>query len=357
MYLPSYLSATLRQRRYFDKSDVKREAVIFCTADEVSDAIAWYMGVAGRPPFAIATVKDVKCDVGSSLLMKTKRINTSPHLLCIVFGISARRKCVELARYGLSDLVLDRDPKFRNSKFYPSYFADYSGKLQSVFEMLEDEESRLSYASVIKHRVTGDHGYLRIAKYREYCHPLVCAEPGDTVIDGGASNGHTSFSFGRSVGPKGQVFAIEPDPTNADAIIKSIKTLGVTNVELAQLALSDENGFMRFSATSDGSSRLEVEGNITVPTKRIDDLNLDRCDLISLDVEGAEAAAIRGAQRVILKHRPKLQISIYHRHEDLFELPLMIRETVPDYAFFIGHHDAYHSETDLYAIPRERLQP
>ncbi|MNV41321.1 2-O-methyltransferase NoeI [compost metagenome] len=211
---------------------------------------------------------------------------------------------------------------------------------------------------MIKHKITGDHGYLRISNYREYFHPLVSAEEGDWVIDGGASNGKTSFRFSSRVGSKGKVFAFEPDPTNAQKIEAGIQLQPErSNVVLMQSALSDRSGTLNFTATADGSSRLEDGGGVSVSAKRIDDLDLPKCDLISLDIEGAEASALNGAAATIRKLRPKLQISIYHRREDLFSLPLLVRTLTENYAFFIGHHDAYHSETDLYAIPRERLTP
>jgi hypothetical protein len=80
-----------------------------------------------------------------------------------------------------------------------------------------------------------------------------------------------------------------------------------------------------------------------------------RCDLISLDVEGAEREALDGARKTIARHRPVLQVSIYHTLADLFELPLHIHHEHRDYMFFVGHHNTYSTETDLYAVPKERL--
>jgi hypothetical protein len=74
-------------------------------------------------------------------------------------------------------------------------------------------------------------------------------------------------------------------------------------------------------------------------------------------IEGAETEALRGAEQTIRRHRPKLQISLYHRREDLFEIPALIRGMVADYRFFLGHHSYYHMETDLYAVPRQRSGP
>ena len=65
----------------------------------------------------------------------------------------------------------------------------------------------------------------------------------------------------------------------------------------------------------------------------------ERVDYIKFDVEGAEKEAISGALETIGTHRPALMISLYHRSEDIFELPLMIHERFPDYKFYIRRRE------------------
>ena len=43
-------------------------------------------------------------------------------------------------------------------------------------------------------------------------------------------------------------------------------------------------------------------------------------------------------------------ISIYHHKGDLLEIPLLINEIDPNYLFYLGHHNYYDTETDIYAI-------
>ena len=77
-----------------------------------------------------------------------------------------------------------------------------------------------------------------------------------------------------------------------------------------------------------------------------------RLGLIKLDVEGAEAAALRGAARVIREHRPKLQVCLYHKALDCVELPLQVMDLAGEgYRFFVGHHGSAETDTVLYAVP------
>ena len=49
----------------------------------------------------------------------------------------------------------------------------------------------------------------------------------------------------------------------------------------------------------------------------------------------AEKEAIEGALETIEKHRPALMISLYHRSEDIFEIPLYISENYPQYDLYL----------------------
>jgi len=53
--------------------------------------------------------------------------------------------------------------------------------------------------------------------------------------------------------------------------------------------------------------------------------------LIKLDVEGSELDVIKGAKKTIKMHRPVLIVSLYHKGQDFFEIPRIVKELVPEY--------------------------
>ena len=70
-----------------------------------------------------------------------------------------------------------------------------------------------------------------------------------------------------------------------------------------------------------------------------------------MDVEGAEREAIWGASRTISRFGPMLMISLYHRNEDIFELPILISRLNPKYKLYIRHQLYIPAwETNLYAV-------
>ena len=190
-----------------------------------------------------------------------------------------------------------------------------------------------------------------MAPYVEYQHPRVHGVPGDVVLDVGAFTGATAWRFAWQLKGRGRIVALEPVMANYGRLarrrIPGLLPLcvGAWN-EDTTLAFDEKGSSSKVS--EGGSSRLHV--------CRLDDLvrrlALPHVDLIKLDIEGAERQALEGAAEIIAKHRPKLQVSIYHRNADLYELPLLIRSMVRGpYEFFVGHHGPYHTETDLYALP------
>ena len=76
----------------------------------------------------------------------------------------------------------------------------------------------------------------------------------------------------------------------------------------------------------------------------------ERVTFIKMDIEGSEYNALLGARETIVKDRPKLAVSIYHKKEDIWTLPSLILEMVPDYKLFFGHYSIAAAETVLYAI-------
>jgi len=71
---------------------------------------------------------------------------------------------------------------------------------------------------------------------------------------------------------------------------------------------------------------------------------------IKMDIEGAELNALKGAANTIKKNKPRLAICVYHKPEDILEIPVFLSELVPSYQFYLRHHSQYYIETVLYAV-------
>src|SRR5688572_13621160 len=63
--------------------------------------------------------------------------------------------------------------------------------------------------------------------------------PGMVVVDVGANIGYFSLLASTLVGPTGRVYAFEPDPVNCALLRKNVRLNRVTNIEVIESALSD----------------------------------------------------------------------------------------------------------------------
>jgi hypothetical protein len=71
-----------------------------------------------------------------------------------------------------------------------------------------------------------------------------------------------------------------------------------------------------------------------------------------MDIEGAELNALKGAEKTIIKDKPKLAICIYHSNEDMIQIAEYIHNLIPAYKIYIRQYRLYPSaaETVLYAV-------
>lgn len=99
----------------------------------------------------------------------------------------------------------------------------------------------------------------------------------------------------------------------------------------------------------------------------IDNLYKDeKITLINMDIEGAELSVLKSAINTIQNDRPILSICVYHKVEDLIEIPNWIKDNTKDYVFelrkypssWYGYREQIlqQNELVLYAIPREKYR-
>lgn len=153
---------------------------------------------------------------------------------------------------------------------------------------------------------------------------------GDFVVEVGANIGAHTLSLAQIVGPAGVVHAIEAQAIVHQTLCANMALNSVTNVRCHWVAAGERSGTVRIPAINYAQSGnfggVEIdkfESGEPVALVRLDDLlDLARCRLLKLDVEGMEAAVLRGATGLIAAHRPILYVENdrLEKSQELIEL-------------------------------------
>ncbi|MCL2284599.1 MAG: FkbM family methyltransferase [Fibromonadales bacterium] len=176
----------------------------------------------------------------------------------------------------------------------------------------------------------------------------------EVYIDCGAYDGFTIKKFCKQAGEYHKIYGFEPIPDLHKMALQNLEKWGIENVEIIQKGLWSSKASFNFSVRNDsGCPRIDCKGNISIEVVSIDEVipESEKVTFITMDIEGAELEALKGAEKTIRRCKPKLAISIYHKSQDIIEIPSLIISMVPDYRFYIRHHGSLISETILYALP------
>lgn len=140
-------------------------------------------------------------------------------------------------------------------------------------------------------------------------------KPGFQVVDVGA---HIGVFTALCAVLGASVTAFEPHPKNRGQLLRTIRDNSLANVAVRKQVCSDVTGAKRFhwNADNDGGHAIYDVGRLLgnpksrkspksqmVESVRLDDV-VARCDLIKLDVEGAEFHALQGAERLLRECKP-----------------------------------------------------
>jgi FkbM family methyltransferase len=145
--------------------------------------------------------------------------------------------------------------------------------------------------------------------------------PGDIVWDIGANSGVFAMA---AAGLGASVLAVEPDPFLANALLRTRAANPTLRMEVLAAAIDEKCGTATLEIAGGGraANALSVyaggraqfgksRGRVIVPTLSLDDLlSISIPDLIKIDIEGAELAALRGASAILSRVRPRMIIEI-----------------------------------------------
>jgi FkbM family methyltransferase len=179
------------------------------------------------------------------------------------------------------------------------------------------------------------------------------------IADCGSFNGDTIKYLGRHISDYRKIYAIEMDGINFGQLLSNTKDY--KNIEYYNVGICDHDGSAVYTSNAEvtniySSARQSVGSAVDNQASSVRLTTLDSLlsgkpvSFLKMDIEGAEPAALRGAEKIIREQKPKCAICVYHNPEHFFEVPFLLKQFVPEYKIYFRHHTQQLYETICYAI-------
>lgn len=229
-------------------------------------------------------------------------------------------------------------PVFGDDIFNRDFIEKNKEKINAAYELF-DEDSKKIFAGCVDFIFGGE-----LDKMKEITTPksevfesILCLGKNESYLDLGAYRGDTVEEFLRYCGGEYEsITALEPDRRTYRKLCDYLEK--IPNSIAYQKAIYSESKNLIFSSNTGRQSAISSKGE-EIEAITVDELCRNKAvSYIKTDVEGVEIDALEGAKETLKEQKPKLNIALYHRSSDIFEIPLKIAKINPDYRFFIRRH-------------------
>lgn len=243
-----------------------------------------------------------------------------------------------------------------------------TAKTKQVLQMLTDQKSKKIFKDIIKYKLSKSTTklYPDLTQVQYFPDDIRLFEKFSEIrfVDCGGFDGDTVELLLKKVKNVRNVSTFEPDPDNLNKLQKRVNKLQKkyknTDISVYPTGVWDKNTILEFNACGNIlSSVLEPRGklanmkneNMLIPVVSLDKSVFGmRPNFIKMDIEGSEKEALIGAERIIKTFKPTLAISVYHKIEDIWDLPLLIHKFNPNYKMYIRLHACLADEMILYCV-------
>lgn len=241
-------------------------------------------------------------------------------------------------------------PVCGGSLFDADFYRENEEKFARVRSLLADEKSKEVYDDLISYKLSGNISYLRHADtQKEDALTEILSGDYTAYADLGAYNGDTikeSLSFYPTIK---KITAFEPSAKTFAKLTAYLETLNTVQIQACPLCAWDKKETV---ILTDGAGRnTAIGGTSPGKTKNGAKVRTSQCDaldnqcayvneklLIKYDVEGAEYEALQGSLNTIQNNETEMIVSLYHKSRDLFDLPLLIHEIMPNHKLYLRKH-------------------
>lgn len=225
-----------------------------------------------------------------------------------------------------------------------------------LYDHLKDYRSKIVLFGIINYWYNNNFDFLDKAYEKNYNHyfdlDLINCDDSEVFVDVGAYTGDTILDYIKTYINYKSIYAYEITPSSIEYIKQNLNNY--PNIFIKNNAVLDKKTtlYIKNNSVSNSANTLDNTGDIQVQGITIDEDIKEKITMIKMDIEGSELKALNGCVNHIKNDTPKLLISVYHKHEDLINIPKLIYNINPNYKFYLRYYGNkyYPTETVLLAI-------
>ncbi len=236
-----------------------------------------------------------------------------------------------------------------------TFYLENQEKIERTLTLMADEISKKIYINFISTHMTKKVYPIYSQSLNEQYFPkdIILNKGYKRFINCGAYTGDTIERLKALHGKVEAVACFEPDPDNFKILINYLRlnrnTIADSVIALPCGVFRNEIQ-LKFASGNRSNSMISEEGDIFIQCVSLDHvLQSFNPTFISMDIEGAEMEALKGAEKTIVDSKPDLAICVYHLPNHIWDIPMYLDSLKLKYKFFLRNYSGFVSETVLYA--------
>lgn len=243
---------------------------------------------------------------------------------------------------------------YNRAESLKNYLDDYI----FLYDKLEDYRSKKLLFAILNNWYNFDFETLKTSGETNYLHyfdvDLINCDDKEVIVDLGAYIGDTIIDYFNTYGISQykKIYCYEITDESFELLKNNLAYY--PNIEFIKKAVGNtiDNLYVNKSSVDNSANTISDKGETVIPVTTLDDDIKEQITMIKMDIEGSEQKALEGCKQHIINEHPKLLISVYHNHEDLWKIPKMINEMTDTYKFYLRYYgnNIFPTEIVLFAI-------
>ncbi len=228
-----------------------------------------------------------------------------------------------------------------------------------LYEHLEDYRSRKVLYAILNNWYDFDFQTLKECQESNYSHyfdlDVIQTDREEVFVDLGAYTGDTVLDYLNQFGANQyqKIYCYEITKNSFEVLKNNLSSY--PNVSFRRKAVADQSGilYVQKSTVDDSANMILASGDQEIEATTLDEDINEKITLIKMDIEGFEEKAILGARRHIVNEHPKLLVSVYHNHEDIWKIPKMLKEMWDGYHLRLRYYGNHIFPTEIVLLATE----